>query len=177
MSAFHIREAKQEDTLGMATVRVETWKATYRGILPDDFLNNLSQQQVAQHWKKMFWEEKHAGVGLFVAENDRDEIIGIAICGPEQNNAPQYRGEIYVLYVLPAYQNRGIGKALLAACVQHLIRELAAKTMLIWVIAENPYRRFYEILGGKPVKEKTQKIGGKMILEAGYGWEEIDRLL
>jgi ribosomal protein S18 acetylase RimI-like enzyme len=178
MSTFHIREAKQDDMLGMATVRVETWRATYRGILPDDFLDHLSHHNLAERWKKIFWEpSRDPGVGLFVAENEHRQIIGIAICGLEQDKDPVYRGEIYVLYVLPAYQNQGIGTALVIACVQHLIQGLGAKTMLIWVIAENPYRRFYESLGGRPVREKTREIAGKMILEAGYGWEEIDQLL
>ncbi|HSL44762.1 MAG TPA: GNAT family N-acetyltransferase [Anaerolineales bacterium] len=177
MSVFHIREAKQEDMLAMATVRVQTWRATYKEILPDAFLAKLSYRNVAEHWKKIFWQERQPGVGLFVAENEQDEIIGIAICGPEQNDDLEYRGEIYVLYVLPAYQRQGMGKALVAACVQYLIGELAARTMLIWVIAENPYRKFYESLGGKRVREKKQEIGGKMILEAGYGWDEIDQLL
>ena len=179
MSVFQIRAANHDDAdiLGMAMVRVETWRATYKGILPDDFLENLSPQVVAQHWKKAFWENRTPGIGLFVAESEQGEIVGIAICGPEQHQDPVYKGEIYVLYVLPAYQNQGIGKRLVAACVGHLIQELSAGTMLIWVIAENPYRRFYETLGGKLVREITREIGGKMIAEAGYGWEDIHRLL
>ena len=87
-----------------------------------------------------------------------------------------YHGEIYVLYVLPQNQNQGIGRRLVAACVQHLIQQLAVETLLIWVIAENPYRRFYESLGGRTVREKTKEIGGKMISEVGYGWEAIHKL-
>jgi hypothetical protein len=48
--------------------------------------------------------------------------------------------------------------------------------MLIWVIAENTYRRFYESLGGKLVRKKTKEIGGMMISEVSYGWEEIHKL-
>jgi ribosomal protein S18 acetylase RimI-like enzyme len=177
MPAFHIREAKREDLLAMATVRVKTWRATYKGILSNAFLEKLSYRNVADHWKKIFWQASEPGVGLFVAENERDEIIGIAICGPEQNRDAEYRGEIYVLYVLPEHQNQGIGKALVSACVRHLIRELGAKTMLIWVIAENPYRQFYESLGGKQVREKQQEVGGKTIVEAGYGWDGLEKLL
>lgn len=163
--------------LGMATVRVETWRATYKGILPDDFLENLSHQRVAERWKNAFWENRNPGVGLFIAESEQSEVVGIAICGPEQSQDTVYQGEIYVLYVLPAYQGQGIGRALVAACVRHLISQLAIQTMLIWVIAENPYQRFYESLGGKLVREQTREIGGKMISEAGYGWEDIHRLL
>jgi ribosomal protein S18 acetylase RimI-like enzyme len=177
MAVFNIREANQDDVAGMAKVRVDTWRAAYQGIVPDDFLAGLSYQSTSERWQKAFWENRSPNVAVFVAENERREIVGIAICGPEQSQDPVYQGEIYVLYVLPQYQNQGIGRELAAACVGHLTQQLAVETMLIWVIAENPYRRFYESLGGKPVKEKTKEIGGKLISEVGYGWEEISPLL
>lgn len=176
MSAFRIRESTQNDVPGMAKVRVDTWRSAYKGIVPDEFLERLSYQSTAEGWQKAFWENRKPGVAVFVAENEQKEIVGIAICGPEQSQDPIYRGEIYVLYVLPQYQNQGIGREHVAACVQHLIQQLAVETMLIWVMAENPYRRFYESLGGKLVREKTKEIGGELISEVGYGWEELYKL-
>ena len=177
MPMFHIREAKQEDVFDMAKVRVDTWKSAYKGIVPDAFLENLSYERTAERWQQVFWEDRNSETARFVAENLDDEVIGIAICGPEQGNDPVYQGEIYVLYVLPENQHHGIGRALVAACVQHLIHRLRMHSMLVWVLAENPYRRFYESLGGKAVREKTQEIGGKLLSEVGYGWEELNGLL
>jgi len=173
MTVFRIREACKTDFVGIAKVRVDTWRVAYKGIVPDDVLEGLSYQHTAERWREIFWEKKRPGVAVFVTENARKDIVGVAICGPEQSKEPAYQGEIYVLYVLPQYQKQGIGRALVAACVQHLRQQLAAETMLIWAMAESPYRRFYESLGGRVVREKSKEIGGKMILEAGYGWEEI----
>ena len=176
MSVFHIREAHQNDVPGMAKVRVDTWQADYKGIVPDDFLESLSYQSTSERWQKAFWENRNPDVAVFVAENELKDIVGIAICGLEQSQDPIYHGEIYVLYVLPQHQNQGIGRGLVAACVRHLIQKLKVESMLIWVIAENPYRRFYESLGGKLVRKKTKEIGGMMISEVSYGWEEIHKL-
>ena len=176
MSVFHIRAAHQNDVLGMAKVRLDTWRATYRSIVPDEFLKGLSYQSTSERWQKAFWENRKPGVAVFVAENELKDIVGIAICGPEQSQDPIYLGEIYVLYVLPQHQNQGIGRELVAACVRHLIQKLKVETMLVWVIAENPYRRFYESLGGKLVRKKTKEIGGKVIAEVGYGWQEVHQL-
>lgn len=176
MTVFRIREACKTDFVGIAKVRVDTWRVAYKGIVPDDFLESLSYQQIAERWREIFWEDKSPGVVAFVAENEREDIVGIAVCGPEQSQNPVYRSEIYVLYVLPQYQRQGIGHALVAACVQHLVQQLAAETLLIWTMAESPYRRFYECLGGKVVREKTKEIGGRMTLEIGYGWEEMHLL-
>jgi GNAT superfamily N-acetyltransferase len=176
MSIFHVREARQNDFEGIAKVRVDTWRVAYKGIVPDDFLESLSYQRIAERWREIFWEDKSPGMATFVAENEREDIVGIAVCGPEQNDDPVYRGEIYILYVLPRYHRQGIGHALVAACVQHLVQQLVVETLLIWTIAESPYRRFYESLGGKVVRGTTKEIGGKLIPEVGYGWEEIHQL-
>ena len=176
MTIFRIREAHQNDFEGIAKVRVDTWRVAYEGIVSDDFLESLSYQTTAERWRKAFWEDRKPDVAFFVAENVSEDIVGIAVCGPEQSQDPVYRGEIYILYVLPQYQRHGIGHALVAACVRHLVQQLAAETLLIWTIAESPYRRFYESLGGKVVREKIKEIGGKIIPEVGYGWEEIRQL-
>jgi hypothetical protein len=42
--------------------------------------------------------------------------------------------------------------------------------LLLWVLAENPARRFYERLGGQPVSTKTVTIGGVPLTEVAYGW-------
>ena len=41
MSDFRIREAHQNDVVGMAKVRVDTWQAAYMGIVPDDFRSGI----------------------------------------------------------------------------------------------------------------------------------------
>ena len=176
MAEVQIRKAQRHDAFAMAKVRVSTWRATYQGIVSDDFLASLSVENVTERWTKAFWDEQHPGVGVFVAEGEHDEIVGIAICGPEQTHDAIYQSEIYILYVLPAYQDQGIGRKLVTACVEHLIGQLGVRTMLIWVLAENPYRRFYESLGGKPVREQTKDIGGKPLSEVGYGWKNIQHL-
>ncbi|MBI5295332.1 MAG: GNAT family N-acetyltransferase [Chloroflexi bacterium] len=176
MSVFQIREANPNDVEGMARVRVDTWRTAYQGIVPADFLEGLSYQRVSEHWRKTFWEDRTPGVAVFVAEEEQGDIVGIAICGPEQSQDPLYHGEIYVLYVLPRCQNQGIGRELVAACVRHLVQQLKVDSLLVWVIAENPYRRFYEALGGKVVREKVKEIGGRQIAEAGYGWKKLHDL-
>ncbi len=177
MASFYIREAEESDVLGMAKVRVDTWRAAYQGIIPDDILARLSYESTSENWRKGFWEERKPGVAVYVAENEGKEVVGIAICGPEESRDPIYHGEIYVLYVLPQYQNQGIGRELVSECVRHLSQHLKICTMLIWVIADSPIRRFYELLGGELVRTKKKEIGKQLICEAGYGWQEIDRLI
>ena len=173
---INLRAARPDDALGMAKVHVDTWRATYPGVVPADFLEDLSYPSTAAGWQKAITEIKSPGEAILVAENEALEIVGITSCGPERSQDPLYQGEIYVLYVLPEYQGQGIGRRLVAACAQHLLHQLGVETLLVWVVAENPYRRFYESLGGRLVREKAVEVGGKTVLDVGYGWEEIHRL-
>ena len=45
--------------------------------------------------------------------------------------------------------------------------------MLLWVLAENPSRGFYEALGGAEVRQQTITIGGRELVEIAYGWRDI----
>jgi hypothetical protein len=43
-------------------------------------------------------------------------------------------------------------------------------SLLVWVLATNPARKFYERLGGQLVYETPTTIAGASLIEVGYGW-------
>jgi hypothetical protein len=45
--------------------------------------------------------------------------------------------------------------------------------MLVWVLAKNPARKFYEALGGQFLRTKQVMIGGATLEEVAYGWTDI----
>lgn len=44
---------------------------------------------------------------------------------------------------------------------------------MLWVLADNPSRGFYEHMGGKELCSKTIQIGGADLLEVAYGWDSL----
>ncbi|MCL6633218.1 MAG: GNAT family N-acetyltransferase [Alicyclobacillus herbarius] len=56
------------------------------------------------------------------------------------------------IYLLQDYQRQGIGRRLFRHVIQHLVQN-ECLGMLIWVLADNPSRRFYESLRGQPIRE------------------------
>jgi GNAT superfamily N-acetyltransferase len=169
---MQVREASIAHTAAIARVRIDTWRAAYAGIVPAEYLANLSYERSEQQWRSILWEKREPGVFSFVAEDLDHQIIGIAIGGPELEQDPEYRGGIYVLYVLPTCQRRGAGRRLVASCADNLLRQ-NIETMLVWVLALNPARAFYDRLGGIPVRTKQVEIGGATFEEVGYGWTDI----
>ncbi len=173
---MNIRPARPEDTPAMARVRVDTWKHSYRGVVPDEILAHLSYEDVEQRWYKSLWDEGMQGVS-FVAEDTAGKIVGIAITGPIRKEiGEEYKGEIYVLYVLPGSQRQGTGRKLVRACALWL-DQAGLTPIMLWTFAQGPARSFYESLGGTVIGDQELAFGEKTIKEVAYGWREINSLV
>lgn len=48
---------------------------------------------------------------------------------------------------------------------------------MLWALADNPTRGFYEAMGGTVAREKEIEIGGDKLLEVAYVWKRIDDLV
>ena len=95
--------------------------------------------------------------------------------GPESSGDAAYPGELYAIYIDESRQRQGLGRRLVAALGEWFISR-GWETMLLWVLAENPSRRFYEALGGAEVRQQTITIGGTELVEIAYGWRNITPL-
>ena len=170
-----IRLAVPADAAGIARVHVDSWRSSYKGIVPDSHLAGL---QVAAR-EKLWRDRLEAGEKfplLYVAQSETGAVIGFAAAGPERDGIPGFEAEIYALYLLPSVMRQGIGRALLTTCARQLAAE-PYQSLLVWVLKDNhPARRFYEALGGQWVSEKTITIGETDLLEVSYGWPDIHTL-
>lgn len=167
-----IREATPADALAIAHVHVDAWRTTYRGIVPDDFLRDLSYEGRGAMWAPLL-SAPQAGI-VFVAEDD-GQAVGFASGGPEMSGDSIYKGELYAIYVLDAYHGQGIGRRLASAIARWLTAR-GMTSLLVWVAARNPARHFYEALGGKYLRTKQETIGGAAVEEIAYGWTDISKL-
>ena len=157
-------------------VHVDTWRAAYRGIVPDGHLDGLSYDESERLWQDVI----AAGDGcVFVAE-DGGGIFGFASGGIRERfsrDLAEYEGELQTVYVSPSRKGNGAGVRLVRAVVRHLA-ERGVNSMVLWVFAENHSSRgFYESLGGVPVAEDSFEIGGARLSEVAYGWKDLGVLL
>ncbi len=165
-----IREATELDAYGIARVHVDTWKTTYKGIVSDKFLNELSYNKREEMWSKFVHDSAKNKKYIFVAEDVNDGIIGFSTCGMERESDNKSIGELYAIYILKEYQNKGIGK-LLFNTVKEKLKELKFSSIFIWVLESNDQAcRFYEAIGGKKLRDQEIVIGGDTLREVAYGW-------
>lgn len=165
-----IRQAGLQDAEGIARVRIDTWRTAYKGIVPQDHLDQLSLPAITQQFQDLFKEEAPL---VWVAE-DGAEIVGFVFGGPERRDSSE-AGEVYAIYIMDSYQGQGVGTQLMQAVSRALYRQ--GKTALIlWVLESNPYRAFYERLGGKAEGGDTFNIDGVELFLVSYRWADITQL-
>jgi ribosomal protein S18 acetylase RimI-like enzyme len=168
MSEITIRTARLDDARPIARLDVETWQATYAGILGTPYLAGLSAGRRELGWTNVI---RRVPEDVRVAINADGDIVGFGSCGACRRE-PNFTAEVFTLYVAPDWQNQGIGRQLLLA----MFRRLFAKghgSVVIWVLRENPARFFYQRLGGKEVRRKLLPFNGTQVAATGYGWPDL----
>jgi len=173
-----VRRAVPEDLREMAGVHVDGWKTTYRGMVPDALLNRLSIDEDIANGFGRGLVERLPGAEQFVALDPSEGIVGYALAGPNRDPNPDFAGELEAIYVRKSHQGQGVG-TLLVREVARCFLGTGMKGMIVWVLPQNPYRRFYERLGGTLVGQRVSpphRLGVGPMLEVGYGWTDV-RLL
>jgi hypothetical protein len=47
--------------------------------------------------------------------------------------------------------------------------------MAVWVLAANPFKKFYEALGGEVIAEQSIERVGQSFSEVAYGWKALSQ--
>jgi GNAT superfamily N-acetyltransferase len=164
-----IREVNAADIAGIAKVQVDTWRSAYSGIVAQKYLNGMSYKQTEDLMAGLFAEGDKF---CYLAEDASGKVIGFVAGGKERTDNPTYKGELYAVYVLDQYQRSGTGRLLFLTAARRL-RIMGFNSMLVWVLAASPYRRFYAKLGGKELTVSTVDIGEEKHEVVSYGWDDI----
>jgi GNAT superfamily N-acetyltransferase len=166
-----IRKAVIKDAKGIARVHVDSWKTTYKNIVPGEYLDQLTYES-----RESLWKTNILNGGVYVAENEKREIVGFSSGGSEgTGDYLNYTGELYAIYILKEYQRKGLGKLLVKPIIENLKKQ-NINAMIVAVLEDNSSRLFYESLGAKKLDKIEIKISGKKLNELVYGWEDIRKL-
>jgi len=174
VAEIDIRPAAAGDAPAIAQVRVDSWRTTYRGLIPDAYLDAMQVDASAALWERVLSADATTA-SVFVATHD-GEVIGFAAANVLKEPKHGADAEITAVYLRREYQHAGIGRRLLAAVVDALRRH-GATAMIVWVIAGNKVARaFYESLGGELVIEQPFQWDGMDLIEAGYVFHDLPAL-
>ena len=176
---IRIRRASRRDAAAIGRVHVETWQSAYAGLLPDAMLAGMSDVRQAAWWSRALADPGEAR-GIFVADDEDMGVVGFGSCGPVRDNArgagrhrePGRRG-LHALCRARLPEPRAWAAACSTPCSASSSAD-GCDTAVLWMLAANPTRFFYEGLGGEPVGHRVDPMAGTDVEEVAYAWRDLD---
>lgn len=150
---MEIRHARSGEGTAISAVRVASWRAAYRGLMPDEILDGMEVD--GSRWDEAI-RTATPHTSLLVVDDDAG-IQGFSVLGPDRDGADD-TGEIVAIYLHPDVWDRGYGWALMEHTVVEM-REHGFRRAVLWVLSTNERaRRFYETAawiadGGEKIEE------------------------
>ena len=148
---YLIRKKEQKDCKGIARVVTISWNETYKGIVPNWFLEELKNNENER--AQMSYEIDNNYQLVLEVDN---EIVGFVNYGISEDKEFNNCGEIYALYIVSKYKGNGYGRKLVEEAIKKL-KKLGCDKMIIACLKGNPSNEFYKHIGGKYLKDGVWK--------------------
>jgi len=163
---IQVRAAVPGDELAVARVHIRSWQSAYRGLIAQDYLDNLQPEAWAGRYT-------FGRLGLRLPATqvavDGATICGLATTGLCRDQDLSNFGELMAIYVDPAYLHTGVGRSLMAAARERL-HSVGVAAAVLWVLDGNVgARRFYERDGWRCDEvHRARSHGGVPVDEVRY---------
>lgn len=170
MEPITYRTATEADVTRIAALHARSWQETYRGIMPDEFLDDEVEEERLEVWQERFVEQV-PNRQIIVAEAG-GQLAGFAcvLTGDD----PVYGALLDNLHVSSAYKGRGIGRQLMKQAAEWVQNQEAGSSFYLWVYEQNhPARAFYDSLGAT----NQERIRGDNGFVLRYVWPDMKPLL
>lgn len=138
------RRAAPGDGMRIAATRQKCWDATYRGVYPDEVIDAFDYDWHADRDEvRIACPDFHVYMVL-----DGPDCVGYYAYGPAPGRYRDFPFVLMSLYLLPAYQGRGLGSAIFRSVCTHA-RALGFDRLYLECNPHNPgAMAFYRRLGG-----------------------------
>jgi len=171
-----IRPAGTADAEEIAEVQRISWQATYARQLSPESLARVAVAWNAAHWLNALERTDDRTVSL-VLDGPKTGIAGFGVAGRRRSGRDPvlrtYDGEIYLLYLLPAFQGSGHGLRLMAALAR-VLRARGMESALVWALATNRSAiGFYQRLSGSILMRAQKSFFGESVDEIALGWRDL----
>jgi len=175
MDQVLFRPATPADAGAIAALHTASWQATYRGMMPDAYLDGPIAAERVNLWLARFSPPGLDRLGVWLAEVGGIPAGFACILLDEE---PGWGACLDNLHVLPAYRSRGLGRRLFRLATEWVRAVEPGWPVYLWVFAANTEaRRFYDALGGRIVEEHAKEVlPGITVPSLRYVWYDLERL-
>jgi GNAT superfamily N-acetyltransferase len=170
-----LRRAGPDDAEAIAAVRIDGWRRSYKGLVPQSYLDAMNVPASLPLWQRVL-DAPGDVASVFVAEKD-GAVVGFAAGNRLPEPKHGFDAELTAIYLAQDVQRRGLGRRLVGTIAAERASH-GATGLIVWVLAGNKAARaFYEALGAELVVEQPFEWDGMPLVEAGYGWRDLGALV
>ena len=169
------RLARSSDADAIAALHADSWRRSYRGMLPDAYLDGPIEADRAAVWQARFETEDDAAVALTIVAEREGELAGFAHTMEVED--ADWGVLLDNLHVRHDLKRLGVGRRLMAETAAWFDGRGDAGGLHLWVLEDNTQaRRFYDALGGRVTGRGVSHEGGASVASLRYFWPELGRL-
>lgn len=172
---MRIRLAHARDASGIASLHARSWRAAYRGMLSDTYLDGPVETERAQLWHRRF-AQPAANQYVVVAEA-AEQIVGFACAYGAED--PTWGTLLENLHVAQDHKRRGIGARLVAQVASWSAQTHPQACLHLWVLKPNlPAQNFYQHLGAEHIESAVwHPPEGGPVPQIRLAWRQPQSLL
>jgi len=167
------RTGTADDIRAISAAYLRSVRGSYAGFLPAEYLDGLAVEgRVA-----VFSERRkiHDSYRLLIAEDRSAGVVGFIDYAHKESRNFDHDGRIFSFYFVPEFQRRGLGGLLFRQAVRRMRGESYGSVCLDTFEA-NPYRPFYEKMGGRAIGSEAHEQNGQRLPTVVYGWEDLSQI-
>lgn len=154
-----IRSMRMEDISTIQQIAHVTWKSTYDGLIPQ----NIQTSFLNKAYSQFMMIERMNRTCMLVAESEGEPVGFLNMTYDDEDGDC----ELTALYILPSFQQTGIGKSLFSHAIQLL--STSAKQLFVYVDGRNHNARmFYEKQGFELISVFDELFEGCPVQTAQY---------
>jgi GNAT superfamily N-acetyltransferase len=172
MSSVSLVAAGPQDLEPIALLHAQSWRSTYRGIVPDEFLDRRADSD-----RREFWTTRFSSTAperrLLLQALGAGSLLGFVSVLLDAE--PKWGARLDSLHVSPDSKGSGVGHRLFQAAREWIARAAPGTAMHLWCVERNAVaRRFYERQGGAIVEAANRPFAGQAsVAELRYWWAPL----
>ena len=162
-----IRKATVDDIINISHLYVSNHKTTYKGLVSEDYLNNLTVEKATERWKSCLCDESKK---IWVAF-ENDTFLGFLASMPDSTSDRIWY--LDSLHICPEARGRGIGTALIKTAGEYALKNGYEKMSVCVIKGNESAKKLYMNLGARHLLSFEDKFDNSRINSEKLLWDDL----